>query len=75
MYTDLVRYAEHMAEILTVEYKDKKIELAYFPLLAGIGNYALRINDGAEHNYYAAIDGIHNYYARTKDEYIKTAYR
>lgn len=62
-YKDLVDYAEMLVNIVHKKYIDGN-DLAYMPLLIGIGNYKVSITQNGIHNYQAVIDAIHNSYLR-----------
>ena len=72
VYDRLVQHAYFLVEVVAKEYKEDK-KIAFFPVLAGIGNCAVEYR-GQGHNSYAVVDAINEYYWNTKDETIKNGY-
>lgn len=61
VYEELVDYAEILVNIVNRKYLAGN-QLAYLPLLSGVGNCRVESRAGAGHNYQAVIDAIHNCY-------------
>lgn len=68
-YEDLIDYAYILVNIVNKKYESGN-ELAYFPLLAGIGPFKV----GNEHNYQAVVDAINRYYSDNQNENTISAF-
>ena len=68
-YEKLVKYTERLVEIVNKKYVSGETgaNVAYLPILSGIGPYKVETLPGKGHNYYAVVDAIHNCYARNND--------
>ena len=72
VYDRMMRHAYVLTEMVHGEYREGK-KIAYFPLLAGIGNLKVE-NAGAGHNYSIVVDAIHKYYIQSKDDTVKEGF-
>lgn len=68
-YEDLIDYAYILVNIVNEKYESGN-EIAYFPLLAGVGSLKV----GNEHNYQAVVDAINRYYSDNKNENTISAF-
>ena len=72
VYDRMMHHAYALTEMIHEEYREGK-KIAYFPLLAGIGNMKVE-NAGAGHNYSIVVDAIHKYYLQSKDDTVKKGF-
>lgn len=68
VYDRMMQHAYVLAEMVHGEYQEGK-KIAYFPLLAGIGNLKVE-NAGAGHNYSIVVDAIHKYALQSNDDTV-----
>ena len=68
-YEDLIDYAYILVNIVNEKYESGN-EIAYFPLLSGIGPFKV----GNEHNYQAVVDAINRYYSDNQNENTISAF-
>ena len=68
-YVELVEDTEELVRILHKKYMtvEKGCNVAYLPMLSGIGPCKVEMRPGAGHNYYAVVDAIHNCYKNDPD--------
>ena len=71
-YDRMMHHAYALTEMIHEEYRKGK-KIAYFPLLAGMGNMKVE-NAGAGHNYSIVVDAIHKYYLQSKDDTVKKGF-
>ncbi len=68
-YEELVEDTEELVRIIHKKYMtgEKGCNVAYLPMLSGIGPCKVEMRPGAGHNYYAVVDAIHNCYKNDPD--------
>ena len=68
-YEELVEDTEELVRIIHKKYMtgEKGCNVAYLPMLSGIGPCKVEMRPGAGHNYYAVVDAIHNCYKKDPD--------
>ena len=68
-YEDLVEYTERMTRRINKKYMsgEKGCNVAYLPMLSGIGPCKVEMRPGAGHNFRTVVDAIHNCYKNDPD--------
>ena len=68
-YEELVEDTEELVRIIHKKYMTgaKGCDVAYLPMLSGIGPCKVEMRPGAGHNFYAVVDAIHNCYKKDPD--------
>ena len=72
VYDRMTQHAYVLTEMVHGEYQEGK-KIAYFPLLAGIGNLKVE-NAGAGHNYSIVVDAIHKYALQSSDDTVRKGF-